>query len=383
MRGRSRLAPAALVCALAVAASCKPDADSVVVIDVDAASGVAGVLQLRATLSNAGAADTKFFPGMAAAAPLTLPTAFSVSFSRARSGGLDVALDGYGAGKAVVGNGADTVGIVPGGTAHLHITLQPGPAPCGNGRLDAGEQCDDGDRISDGTCDFRCRTIATGPGTGGTGGGAGGAGGSGGGAGGRGGGAGGAGGGAGGAAGTDGGGATDGPCVVELLANGDFDAGLTGWTQEASNVDPTSHRALIYNERDLVGLTLGAQSPSYLAWLGADGSNEMDTLSQTITIPANTVSLTFSGYVLVTSEEDMATAYDTASITISQGPDVQTLKRFSNLTFMPDWTLVSQTINAPFPGDTVDFTVAAILDDGVRSDFFFDTLSLRADVCRH
>jgi hypothetical protein len=107
----------------------------------------------------------------------------------------------------------------------------------------------------------------------------------------------------------------------------------------------------------------------------------MDTLSQQVTIPSNAVSLTFSGYVLVTTDESPGILYDAAAVTMSQGTAVQTFKRFSNLTLMPDWTFVTQTINAVFQGSTVDFTVAAVLDDGTTTNFLFDTLSLRADVC--
>ena len=170
MTDRRTLAIGGLLSA-GLALSCS-QSDSIVIVNVEADSGLSDVMQLRATLSNAGMGDVRTFPQATTTAAVKFPTAFSISLSRSRTGPLDIALDGIGAGGDVVANGAETVAIDPGHTATVTITLHAGASLCGNGQVDPGEACDDGDRISSGSCDFLCQMISGGPGAGGDGGGA-------------------------------------------------------------------------------------------------------------------------------------------------------------------------------------------------------------------
>src|SRR5262249_12284771 len=141
--------------------SCR-EADSVLVVTVDADATVTGVTQLRAFVSNASMSSANVFPAQRSTADIGFPTRFSLTIPRARSGAIDVALDGCDSRGVTVANGAGSATLVPGGTASLAITLHPGPSSCGNGTLDPGEQCDDGNRISEGVCDFQCQVAGTG-----------------------------------------------------------------------------------------------------------------------------------------------------------------------------------------------------------------------------
>jgi cysteine-rich repeat protein len=152
---------------VALLATCSGEADSVVLVNVTAAgASFAPAFQLRAQLSNAETGDLKLFPPAPLAAAIAFPTAFSVSIPRARTGRVDIAVDALGAGGVVVGNGTGSAVLAPGGQVTVDVALTPGPSTCGNGRIDGGEECDDGDRITNGTCDFQCHLRAA-AGTGG------------------------------------------------------------------------------------------------------------------------------------------------------------------------------------------------------------------------
>src|SRR5262245_42789399 len=239
--------------AAALAAACDKS-DSVVVVKVDTDPYVPAVVQLRALVSNGGEGVPRVFPLTPAATAISFPTSFSLTVPRDRTGALDIALDGFDVRGAVVASGADTVELHAGDDVTMMVTLHAGPSLCGNNNIDPGEGCDDGDRFSTGTCDFQCQPIGSGPGVGGrrgtggsagtggrggTGGsaGPGGTAGTGGAAGTGGGGRGGTGGaaGRGGAGGAGGRGGTSG-CTIELLTNGNFEAGNTGWTSQTTSL---------------------------------------------------------------------------------------------------------------------------------------------------
>lgn len=356
---------AAALAAVLGGAACHQDESTVVVVNVAAGAGVPPISQLRATVSNAGMGDVKLFPQRAGAASIAMPTAFSLSLPTARAGELDLALDGLDAGGAVVASAAGAVTLASGATATLSLTLMAGASLCGNGRLDPGEQCDDGNRVSEGGCSFMCLLPA---GTGGSGGGAGsvtGSGGSGGG------------GGAGGVTGSGGSGGS-GACTTELLADGNFDGLATAWTSV------TSGRALIYNQGGVdPSVAPRAQSAPNFAWMGDDVVSETAILSQPIAIPPSALSLTVSGYVEVITEESGA-AYDFGYVELLLGGVTTPLETWSNLDAadLGDWTFFSATVPVgAAAGARGTFQLRVVMDDGTPTSFFFDTLSFSAESC--
>jgi hypothetical protein len=94
-----------------------------------------------------------------------------------------------------------------------------------------------------------------------------------------------------------------GGCFNQLLANGDFDTGHAGWQEVAPVRDVIVGR----EQPALVAAGVTPQSGDYLAWIGGvtNGQFEMyqTTLSQDVAIPAETLSLTLSGYVWVAQSE--------------------------------------------------------------------------------
>ena len=148
--------------ATSVAPACDKS-DSVVVVKVSADAEVANVFQLRASVSNAGEGTTRLFPATAGGQAIVFDTSFSLTVPRDRTGALDIALDGLDANGTAVANGAATIDLHGGDNVTVAITLHPGASLCGNGQIDAGEACDDDDRLSSGDCDYLCQSRTSGP----------------------------------------------------------------------------------------------------------------------------------------------------------------------------------------------------------------------------
>ena len=426
---RRAFAFAGLLSWIVLASSCGADPDSVVLVHVDGDATLPGIVRLRATLSNAEVSDSKLFPAAAPVQAIALPTAFSITLARARAGDLDIALDALDAQGDIVGNGAARVAIQTGGRAEVTITLAAGATLCGDGHLDPGEACDDGDRITNGTCDFRCRPRAgaTGDagsdtadardagggdisvgggagghgsggisGSGGTGAGGGGTGGGISGTGGRGTGGGGTGGtsGAGGISGTGGAGVGGisgtggaivttgaggaGGCSVDLLTNGTFDAGEVGWV-----VSSPINTRMIYLSGDsaLGGFT--PSSPYYLAFLGRNLTNGEETLSQSIHVPATANTLTMLGFFHVPVDPtNSCPTCSAGTIEIVQGTSITPVKAWTNQEGNTAWTAFSTTLDAvPLRNATVTFRLRAIRSSALVTPLYFDSLTLKADRC--
>jgi cysteine-rich repeat protein len=355
-------------------------ADSVVLVTVSADPAATGVVQLRTTLSNQSMSAIDLFPQQVAAGMkmLTFPTMFSLTVARARSGTLDLALDGLDASGTAIASGTGSVTLSPGGTADLGVSLNAGASLCGNSVVDPGEQCDDGNRVSEGVCDFMCRASGS-TGAGGASGIDGGGGSDGGkDAGAIGGRDGGRGDGGVGGAGGNRSDAGDGPvvCTQPLIHNGNFDKGDEGWAVT------TSGRLLVYNYNTVdQSIVPEPRSLPDLAWMGYDIRSETALLEQSFTVPANALSLTVSGYYIINTEESGCDC-DDASIDIISADYTHHVHDWSNQDSNTDWAPFTTTFDiSSAVGDTLTFRVSATLDDGVITSFFFDDLSVTANFC--
>jgi hypothetical protein len=391
-----------------VAASVAPacdKSDSVVIVKVSADPDVANVFQLRAQVSNAGEGVTRLFPATAGGPAIVFETSFSLTVPRDRTGALDIALEGLDANEAAIANGATTIDLHVGDNVMVAITLHAGASLCGNGQIDTGEACDDSDRFSSGDCDYLCQSRTSGSGVGGNGGmagtsgaagtggaaGMGGTGMAGGGGGVTGGGGGGASGGAsgrggsgnaGGRGGTGGAGGRGGTggCTIELLTNGNFEAGNAGWTSQSSPANP---RALIYLYTDVDPDVAPPAESQHFAWLGHDVISTTVTLSQPIQIPANAVSFTVSGLLNIHTADDPNTQYDFAYVETLVGPFVDPEDSWSNVDQGSSWMPFSVTHPATgAAGTNATFQIRVMMDDGANTDFFFDNLSFLVNVCQ-
>ena len=137
--------------------ACGGSGGSTVILSVSVAAGLPSVARVRVTLSNASRSDVLTYPSTPTSTPVIFPATLAIDLSSSRSGILDLALDGLDTSGTVVANGSAEAVIVVGGTTNTSATLQAGASLCGNGRIDPGETCDDGNRISGDGCDFQCQ----------------------------------------------------------------------------------------------------------------------------------------------------------------------------------------------------------------------------------
>ena len=142
---------------LAGFSACKK-ADSVVVVNVSINADVSSIYSLRVAMSTAQAHDSKVYPTTPSATAIPSSASFAIVLPRSRTGRLDLAVDGVGTSEKIVAHGTAQTDIIAGGTATVSIIVAAGAPPCGNGVVDPGETCDDGNQFSFDGCDFRCQT---------------------------------------------------------------------------------------------------------------------------------------------------------------------------------------------------------------------------------
>jgi hypothetical protein len=166
--------------------------------------------------------------------------------------------------------------------------------------------------------------------------------------------------------------------VTQLLANPAFDGAPlgTGWTAEL--IDPNS--PLITDEDGVVEHT-----PPYKAWLGGidapAGYLVTDWLVQTVTIPANTTHLAFTGmYDVRTAEAPTTSEFDTADILVTEldGTVIQSVLAVSNATPKTAWASFDTTITPNLSGKMVRVYLTSTSDELDPTSFYFDSLALNA-----
>jgi hypothetical protein len=167
--------------------------------------------------------------------------------------------------------------------------------------------------------------------------------------------------------------------ATNVLANGSFDVGDANWT--ATPIMPTD--AIISTAAADGGLD--PQSPEYRVWLGgyeAAPENNQDSLVQDVMIPAGTVSLEFTGYHYVETEEPDADAFDTSDVLLLNGNQViETLGHFDDNGATTGWEPFTKTITQNLAGQTVRIKLLSAGDGLYVTNFFYDTFALSAKPC--
>lgn len=182
------------------------------------------------------------------------------------------------------------------------------------------------------------------------------------------------------------------PAAIEKLANPVFD--LTpngvGWVDgrdPATNMLSGGPYPII--SANPTGVT--PHSAPNKAWFGGAAGNEVtptksslvDTLHQDLLIPANATNVVVSGYYLVGTTDVTTTVYDTFSIDLVQtnGTLIENVLTLSNMTNASTFTTFSKPITANLAGQTIRIRATSINDSIYRTNFFLDSLSLKATHC--
>jgi hypothetical protein len=172
------------------------------------------------------------------------------------------------------------------------------------------------------------------------------------------------------------------PITTELLQNPVFDLTPAGTMWQQVPIDP------MYPPITSDGFA--AQSAPYKAWMGGiTGGDEgtasvTDQIYQDVAVPAGTTQLVLTGYYVVGTAETVTTVNDTGSVDLLQtnGTPIENVMSLSNLTpTAAAWQPFSHTFTANVSGQTVRLRFTSTNSVDNVTNFFFDTLSLKATHC--
>lgn len=155
----------------------------------------------------------------------------------------------------------------------------------------------------------------------------------------------------------------------QLLANTGFENGSSNpapWTVTSGVIDNSTARA--------------PHTGSWKAWLDGYGSAHVDTLSQTVSIPANVTSATLSFWLHIDTKETTATAAnDTLQVQIrnSSGAVLTTLATYSNLNPIADYSQVSFDVGS-YKGQTIQVYLVGTENGSLPTSFVVDDFALNA-----
>jgi Thermolysin metallopeptidase, catalytic domain/Thermolysin metallopeptidase, alpha-helical domain/Putative Ig domain len=146
----------------------------------------------------------------------------------------------------------------------------------------------------------------------------------------------------------------------QVIVNGGFESGNAPWTATAGVLGNTSGQT--------------AHAGTRYAWLDGYGTTHTDTLSQSVTIPANCTASTLSFFLHIDSAETTTTTqFD--KLTITAGGS--TLGTFSNLNKAGGYTQRTFSVGQ-FAGQTVTLTFTGTEDSSLQTSFVVDDASLNA-----
>ncbi|HEY0192813.1 MAG TPA: hypothetical protein VGC42_16955 [Kofleriaceae bacterium] len=156
---------------------------------------------------------------------------------------------------------------------------------------------------------------------------------------------------------------------VEVLPNGSFDASTPPWTQ-----DPVTPSLLC----GMPGIT-PADGTTAACLGGTDGL--VQTMSQTVKLPAGVKNLTLTGQICIDTAETVATANDTLVFDVLGGTTaISTLGTKSNQQGAHPCVFSAFTFTAPITSDpvTATFRFTSTLNNTMPTSFYVDKLSLTA-----
>ncbi len=151
------------------------------------------------------------------------------------------------------------------------------------------------------------------------------------------------------------------PPTGNLLSNGDFEAGPTGWTATNGAITNSTSRP--------------AHSGSWKAWLGGNGRRSSEYVRQTVAVPSSgTPTLSF-WFRIDTSETTSSKAYDTMKVQVVHG-STSTLATYSNLTTTGGSYVRTSFDLSAYKGQTVTLTWLMSEDRSLQTSFVVDDVSL-------
>ncbi|WP_133500732.1 Ig-like domain-containing protein [Cognatilysobacter terrigena] len=154
--------------------------------------------------------------------------------------------------------------------------------------------------------------------------------------------------------------------ATELLQNGGFESGTTGWSAKAGSITNDA--------------SYPAHSGSYYLWSNGYGTANTEYTYQTVTIPSTATTVTLTFWLRVDSNETTTTtAYDTMKVQLrnSSNTVLSTLATYSNLN--KGTSYVQKTFDvSSYRGQTVRVYFEGVEDSSVITSFLLDDVSLKS-----
>jgi Zn-dependent metalloprotease len=144
-----------------------------------------------------------------------------------------------------------------------------------------------------------------------------------------------------------------GGCGTNLISNGGFESGGTGWTSTAGVINTGTN----------------AHAGTGFAWLDGYGRSHTDTLQQTISVPSG-CSATLNYFLFIDTVDDPSAAFDKLTLTANG----QTLASFSNLDAGSGYVARTASL-AAFAGQSVTLKWTGVEDPSLYTSFLIDDVS--------
>lgn len=163
---------------------------------------------------------------------------------------------------------------------------------------------------------------------------------------------------------------------INLLGNANLDSGQGGgWVESSAG----GYDIVVLDDEP--GVT--AHSGGYVAWMsGYDDA--VDSLAQTINVPADATSVSVRGVRWIATEEDAsAVAFDVATLDIvtTGGTQLELVHEWSNQDDTSNWAAFNYQVSGDYQGDAIRVRVRTDTDDSFPTHFLFDTLDFRVTTC--
>ncbi|GLH70547.1 hypothetical protein GETHPA_20800 [Geothrix rubra] len=155
------------------------------------------------------------------------------------------------------------------------------------------------------------------------------------------------------------------PPSSDLVTNGGFESGATGWSGTTGDIGTFSGEA--------------AHTGTKNCWLLGNGSTATETIAQSVSIPSTATSATFSFWLHIdTAETTTTTAYDTLKVQVrnAAGTVLGTLATYSNLNKGTGYTQKSFDLSA-YKGQTVQLYFLGSEDSSLQTSFVLDDVSVK------
>ncbi len=149
----------------------------------------------------------------------------------------------------------------------------------------------------------------------------------------------------------------------ELMVNGGFESGTTGWTGTTGDIGTFTGEAAFQGTKN--------------AWMGGNGSAITETLAQTVSIPSTATTATLSFYLHIDTAETGSTVYDKLTVQVrnTSGTVLKTLATYSNVNAATGYQQRTFDLSA-YKGQTIQIYFTETEDASLQTSFVLDNVSL-------